>query len=703
MKLFSKIRDRLAGNNAGENFTLPPRKTFVMAGVFCVLCVLFIAKLLSLTVINRDRYDSSAAITREVEVVAARGQICDRNGVVLVGNDYTYNLCFKVDRMPDDKVEMNRIFLQIIDLFEDRQDAGEVTQDYFPFRGEWGAFEYTDEALREGDPVRKRLLKVLSYLGKKEDMTAQDLADFLIERYMLNAKDSAKEPVFSDADAYKLLRFRYDTIVNQFSSLNDYVYVYNVDEETVSLIREKNLKGVSFTLDWARTYRFPGYASHILGYTGKIQAEDWDYYSRLGYSMDDMVGVAGCEQAFESILHGVNGRMRVTEDPDGNVLKTEIIKEPVPGQDVWLTIDINVQIAAEDGIAENIDYVHRLAGGYASLGANCQAGATVAQDPDTGEILAIASAPTYDLTMFNELYSELAADTEKPLYNRSLLGLYAPGSTFKLGVAAAALSNGTITTETLVEDKGIYYYSPGSTGQRCWIYKPAYNYGTHGTINVVKAIRYSCNYFFFVVGRALGIDNLYPFMKNLGLGEATGIELTERKGTLAGRETDEDWSDSKILNTSIGQGTNAFTPLQICNYVCTLWNAGTRYSVHLLYQVHDGEGNVTYQSQRQVVSENPIDEEVMDAIRQGMAEVIEESNTIRSFMKWIPEDVAVYGKTGTAEVGGADCENALFTCVGVGPDGRKLVVLTVLEEGYSGGYVSLTAGRIMSAYFGQGD
>ena len=370
--------------------------------------------------------------------------------------------------------------------------------------------------------------------------------------------------------------------------------------------------------------------------------------------------------------------------------------EPVAGKDVYLTIDIDLQIAAEDGLRENVDYVQNNLGNP-----DCKAGAITAVDPNTGEILAIASYPTYDLSTFTEDYESLQSDSALPLYNRALSGLYAPGSTFKPAVTAAALMEGVVKTDTLLSCEGIYTYYQ-SYQPKCWVYSSNSGIRKHGLISADEALRVSCNCYYYEVGRLLGIDRMNHYCELFGLGEATGIELGEATGSLAGpawraANQQKDWLPTDTIAAAIGQSDNAFTPLQLSVYISTLVNGGTRYTAHLLGSAVDvATRDVLYESVPTVKGTFSLQENYRTEIIYGMEQVISSSATLSTWMSRVP--VTVAGKTGTAQVGGDADDNGLFVCCAPSRN-PEIVVTSVIERAGGGSYAGLAASRVLAAYY----
>ncbi|MBO5671144.1 MAG: hypothetical protein J6S41_06300, partial [Clostridia bacterium] len=489
------------------------------------------------------------------------------------------------------------------------------------------------------------------------DASQREVLEMMLKRYGLIDKQG--NTVYSDYETHCLLTVRYDMESKNFGALNPYVMAEDVDLYLMADMRETPVTGMEIVQRTDREYAYPGYASHILGRISRIYAEDWDYFNAQGYAMDAMVGISGCEQVFEEQLRGVDGTMRVYADAEGHIVRTEMIKEPRRGYDVWLTIDIDLQMAAEDALAQNIADIVASATGERK-GEDCNAGAVVATDPNTGGVLAIASYPTYDLTTYNENYDLLYADSNLPLFNRALEGTYAPGSTFQPGVAIAALEEKIVTPSTQIQTKGIYRYYD-SYQPRCWVYTGTGL--THGSINVIGALEVSCNYYFYEVGRLLGIETMNQYCTSFGLGQRTGIELPESVGILAGPAWRDavgyaEWAPTDTLAAAIGQSDNLFTPIQICQYTAAI-TTGERYGAHLLYAVVDfGSGEVVQTEKVDHLGSLTMRADTVSAVKQGMLQVVTASASAKRLFRSVTDQgIAVGGKTGTAQVLPTDSDN----------------------------------------------
>ena len=674
----------------------------ILTLVFCVALAIYAARLFNIQITQSDKYGNSYPIgstLREVSVKAQRGEMFDRNGKKLVSNSTSYDLYLDAYGFSEDAVKSGKDLLKVLSMIDSFGLNTSRLDTFAPLEGTYPDLAYTEAAQTEGTDERYYLKKMLGYLEKSENISAEKLVSYFVNRYSLDAKNADGTPAFTNEEITTLLKLRMNMVLKQFSELNPYLLVRGTSMSFSVYVKESGLKCVSFVSQSARVYEYPGYASHILGRTGPIFAENWEYYDALGYEMNAIVGLDGCEAAFEEYLRGTDGIMVIVEDKDGNVIDSYYKKEPVAGKDVWLTVDIDLQIAAEDGLCDNVEYIRTTFSNE-----TCDSGALVATDPYTGEILAIASYPSYDLTTFSEDFAALSQDSAKPLNNRALFGTYAPGSVFKIAMSAIGLTEETISQNTIIECKGIYKYYSGYQ-PRCWIYNSygSFNghYRMHGPITVTEALQDSCNCFYYELGRRLGIDTMNSYSKILGLGEKTGIEIGESSGILAGNAyRDENglspWEPGDTIAAAIGQSDNSFTPIQLSSMVSTVVTGGTRYSTHLLKYVKEfGHDEPLIEKAPEVLNSFELSESNRATILDAMLKVVKTHSFVERQMRDV--GVEVGGKTGTAQVSNG-IENGLFA--GVAPyDDPEIVVVCVIEHASGGTYASMAAGDVLSAYF----
>lgn len=683
----------------------------IISVIFCVICVIYLGRLFYIQISGRQNQYNTDTTVRIVTVPAVRGEIYDRNGKKLVANEYSYDLV--VQYASFSKLDAKRSNQACLKLAESLRACGEPNaheEKYFPLAGTYPNYWLPQEELEQGTVAYYRMLRIINELGIEADGgNFAPLIEHYVTTFELKAIDEDGYYLYTDEEVDTIIRLRYDMDAKQFrSGRKDYTFASDLSASSglIPYVAELGLTGVTFTVDASRKYEYPGYASHILGGVGPIYAEEWSYYNALGYQMNAIVGKSGCELAFESYLRGVDGRMEIEVDSTGKIIRETMLKEPVAGKDVYLTIDIDLQIAAEEGLKENVQTVVDQSNGVPSRGSGCNAGAAVAINPKTFDVLAIASYPTFNLATYNQDYNDLAANPALPLYNRALLGRYEPGSTYKLGMAVAALMEGEITGGSVINCHGAYPPTHKDPIE-CSTYGP----GSHtGNTSLITAIAESCNSFFCELGNRLGITRMEKYMSKFGFGASTGLELGGTSGVLAGPAYRQQTGSSELWDggldrgfdtwmAAIGQSDNLSSPLQLACYVGTLANGGTRYSAHLLHSVYEfGNDEPIYvytQTNDTVQSRLDIPTDVQSTVFDGMRQVVTSSSRINNYMKNLP--VAVGGKTGTAQ-NSTNCDNALF--VATAPyQAPEIVISVVLEQGYAGSLASQTASIILDAYY----
>ncbi|MBQ7599193.1 MAG: hypothetical protein IJU57_00795, partial [Clostridia bacterium] len=672
-------------------------RTIAIAVFYGFVTVLFIGRLIYLQVSGQDYYSMSMPsrqYTRTVTIQAQRGEIFDRNGKPLVVNDYSYNISADYSSRPDSKKGFCDMLLDFL-LFAERSGA-DITEPKSSLD-----IEVLPDGLRFTKPegfeetVRgKRYAKLISQLHPVESEGTDGEGAVLMDYFGITSKeknDSGKMESFCNytwENAKRLFLIRLDMELSGFAPAQPYVLASGVSTDLIAAVEEKYSTGFLVSVKSTRHYLYPGYASHILGLVNKIPADKLEQYTEQGYPMDAVVGISGAEAAFENYLRGSDGTLAITEDEYGNVLNTEIIKQPEPGRDVYLTIDIDMQMTAERALAENIRKIREEADPEKPLtGEDAYSGALTVLDADTFDTLAMCSYPTFNLATFSKDWPYLSNDELNPMFNRALFGAYAPGSTFKIGVAVAALSEGTITKDTIIEDEGIYrYYENSKYTPRCWLYLLTNGEQTHGRINVVEAIQESCNYFFYEVGRNLTISKMNEYCKKYGLGQSTGIELPESTGILASPDYRAEnglgqWSPGDTLQAAIGQSDNQFTPLQISVYLATVLNGGTRYSAGILHSVKDyATDQVIYSRTPKVLDTVKIDKDILSTVKEGMRGVMDNGSAASVFRGY---EISVGGKTGTAQVYENKSDNGIMTAFAPF-ENPEIVVTCVIEQGSGG-------------------
>lgn len=661
-------------------------RRLMVLGVFFAVCLLcYLGVLLDAQVVhgaeNLER--SVSTITRSESVSASRGIITDRNGKTLVSNRLVYTLSFDSSAFSD-SAEMNEAILRLLQLLE-RYDV--AWTDTLPIDAD--GVRYTVDAVSPTYLNRfSEYLTDREFIEEKltEDAPIPGLSALSLMHAM--RKDFKIPDSMSMVDARKVIGVRYELALRRLMNINAYVLAEELSVELISELNDGGYLGAKVGTGSVRRYE-TDYAAHILGTVGVIWKDEYAELKEKGYAMDAIVGKSGVEKAFEEYLHGKDGKRIVTTNDAGKITSEVYSVEPEPGGTLSLTIDIDFQAQVEQILAEATDAITEEDG--EDRGA---AAAVVAVG--SGEVLALASYPTYRLATYHEDYSELSQQAVSPYYNRATSGLYAPGSTFKPITAVAALESGIITTKTTIRDEGIYKYYAPSYQPRCWVLR----YGrTHGKVNVSSAITESCNYFFYEVGRLTGISAISDYASQFGLGSSTGIEIGDAGGSLASPETAERvgdvWYDGQTLAAAIGQSYNQATPLQLANYIATLVGGGEHYAAHLLKSVKSYDGSVM----EEVYDEGPlntvrISEENLSAILKGMHDLTTTGSLAGRFASCVVEAGA---KTGTAQIG-SEKTNSVFVCYAPYDD-PEIAIAIVIEKGGSGSASADAAVQMLNAYF----
>lgn len=643
------------------------------------------------------RSQNSIAETQTVE--AARGDILDRYGRVLVSNRVTYQVALNTDAMEKNR---NDILLALIRI---ARDAGVEWEDTLPITAQ-PPFRYTTDTPfqypttdEEGSPTTSltRLGRLAVKMKWIDDPTAdgaqgaplptaEELLEKMRESFQLELEGADMRAV-----AGVLYELYYRSMVNSWPP---YVFAEGVDIDFISKVKEQGLSGVEIEAATVRTYNTE-YAAHLLGRVGAI--ENWDAYKDLDldgdgtpdYEMDDTVGKEGAELAFESYLRGTAGVREVERNTSGKVVSEKWTTAPQPGDNVVLTIDIDLQKQVEDILSQAIPQL---------ASEDTEGAACVVMDVNRAEVLASASYPSYHLATYSADLAENSADPLKPFLNRAFQGVYAPGSTFKMVTAVAGLESGIIEPDTEIMDTGVYTYYQDD-GPQCWYWRQYRR--KHGLVNVSEALEVSCNVFFFDVGRRVGIQGLQEFAAKFGLGEPTGIELYEETGVMAGPEYTQSmgqtWYEGSTLSVAIGQESSQFTPLQLANYIATLVNGGTRYSAHLLKEVKSSDfSQVLYTYEPEVLDSIDIQPENLDAVKAGMLALTTGKGSLARYFQDLP--VQVVAKTGSAQVNAETESNAVFVCFAPYDD-PQIAISLVVEKGGSGSTLASIAADILRYYF----
>lgn len=663
---------------------------------FIIVCALFTARLLYLQVVDTETYEEAAGSNNYKTAVmsAQRGEVYDRYGKKLISNVVSYNV--QINRTTLANGASVSVLSELIDLLEKHSvtipDGCPVT--VLP------PYVLDSDYIFDSDKVRS--LEKFCTLNEinRTDIVAKDFYGYLTSKYQI------PEDMANTEKGRKITGIRYDMEVNDFSVSIPYVLLTDVDESIRTVIEENKhtLHGIEISKSYGRKYDMDSVLCHILGRIGPIFAEEaQEYIVDKGYSYSALIGKDGIEKVFEDDLRGIDGVINYEIDENNDIVGYNVTKEPKEGYSVRLTIDAELQKIVEDEIDKQIKYAADYAylEGGVHAGEDCKAGAAAVIDVKNGELLALASRPGYDRNSFSAIYNSMLTDDAKPLLNRATQGIYPPGSTFKILTAAAALDTDVIDAGTYIYDKGEYEkYAPTYT-PRCWIYLR--NGTTHGYVNVIEALKVSCNYYFYSVADKLGIDTIVKYATDFGLGTKTGVEVYEEKGILASPEYREAngyvWNPGDTLQMAIGQSDNAFTPIQLASYMATVVNGGNRYKTTLLKSVDEFyTGKPVRTNAPQLLNKTNLSDETVNILKSAMRSVVDDAGGTAQGVfagKSYAKDIG--GKTGTAQVSkGSD--TVLF--VGFAPyDNPEIAVAVVIENGYKSARAASVAAAVFDYYF----
>ena len=611
------------------------RRMLLLIAVACIIMGLYTFRLIFLQLVNGDSFKAKATNTTDYKftVTAARGNIVDSTGKRIATTSTGYNVVLNKLQMGDQ--DLDTMLQQIVELLRQNDEKWLDTL-LISEPDAAGNYTFTDSADSTSD--QKTLADMKETLGLQQYATANDVMEMLVEKNHLES--------FSLPWQRVLAGIHYEMDRQAFSNVNNFVMAENVSQVTVAAIKEHSLTlpGVEIVETSTRSYEQGDILPAVLGRVGKITAEKWKVtdengqvtypLKEKGYNMNDVIGISGLESVYEDELRGKDGVETITRNSDGVIVDTKITTVPEPGHTVQLTINSDFQRAVDKALANNIDMINRV---YNTGDMKAAAGAAVVLDVKDGSVLAAANYPSFDQNLYATNYSEYSADPSLPLFNRALQGLYTPGSTFKPAVAVAALDSGLINQYSTVNCTGVYTYYK-DYHPRCT------RHGHSGNIDVVTAIKWSCNIFFYDVGRRLTSDVYDAYAYKLGLGQRTGVEVNEAVGRLT-KKTDKNYTSSLDIQAAIGQGNTVVSPIQLATYAATLANNGVRYRTHFVKAILDtNTGEVLSETQPEVMDIIEGNGNTFDLVRQGMTLV---PSTISGKISSYPVPIAC--KTGTPQ------------------------------------------------------
>ena len=669
------------------------RRMLLLIAVACIIMGLYTFRLIFLQLVNGDSFKAKATNTTDYKftVTAARGNIVDSTGKRIATTSTGYNVVLNKLQMGDQ--DLDTMLQQIVELLR-KNDEKWLDTLLISEPDAAGNYTFTDSADSTSD--QKTLADMKETLGLQQYATANDVMEMLVEKNHLES--------FSLPWQRVLAGIHYEMDRQAFSNVNNFVMAENVSQVTVATIKEHSLTlpGVEIVETSTRSYEQGDILPAVLGRVGKITAEKWKVtdengqvtypLKEKGYNMNDVIGISGLESVYEDELRGKDGVETITRNSDGVIVDTKITTVPEPGHTVQLTINSDFQRAVDKALANNIDMINRV---YNTGDMKAAAGAAVVLDVKDGSVLAAANYPSFDQNLYATNYSEYSADPSLPLFNRALQGLYTPGSTFKPAVAVAALDSGLINRYSTVFCNGVYnYYSD---------YHPkCTRHGHSGNIDVITAIKWSCNIFFYDVGRRLTSDVYDAYAYKLGLGQRTGVEVNEAVGRLT-KKTDKNYTSSLDIQAAIGQGNTVVSPIQLATYAATLANNGVRYRTHFVKAILDtNTGEVLSETQPEVMDVIEGNGNTFALVRQGMTLV---PSTISGKISSYP--IAIACKTGTPQrsetyASGKHYLNAIMIAYLPADDPEIAIGITVEYGGYGARTGDLVV-DIANAYFAMKD
>lgn len=671
------------------------RRMRVLVAAACILMLLYGLRLIFLQLVNGDDFKSQATNTTDYKftVTAARGDIVDSRGERIATSVTGYNVVLNKLLMGDE--DLDGMLQKIVELL---RANGESWNDTLLISQPDAAGNYTFTAEEGSTRDQKALAAMKDNLGLQQYATANDVMEKLVEDYDLTSYPLSWQRTLGG--------LHYEMQLQAFSNVNNFIMAENVSEATVATIKEHSLSlpGVEIVETSTRSYEQSTVLPHVLGRVGKITAEKWKVTDEngqttyplreKGYNMNDIIGISGLESAYEEELRGKDGVETITRNSDGVIVDTALTTVPEPGHTVQLTIDSRFQKAVDKALAENIDMINRV---YNTGSMKAAAGAAVVLDVKDGSVLAASNYPSFDQNLYATQYSEYSADESLPLFNRALQGLYTPGSTFKPAVAVAALDSGLINQYSTVFCNGVYTFYKGYS-PRCT------RHGHSGNIDVVTAIKWSCNVFFYDVGRRLTSDVYDAYAYKLGLGTRTGVEVNEATGRLT-TKNDSNYTASLDIQAAIGQGNTVVTPVQLATYAGTLANRGVRYRTHFVKAILDtNTGKVLQETQPEVMDVIEDRGDTFDLVRQGMIGVSETMSGLKNY------PVTIACKTGTPQrsetyyVGSTRKHYTNTMMVAYGPaEDAEIALGIVIEYGGGGARAGNLVADIFDAYYAMKD
>ena len=660
-------------NSPGIRF----RRATALLLIMAVVLSLFTVRLFQIQIVMGEEYSRLAdeSYKTVVPISASRGEIVDCNQIPLVSNRTSYAVSLDYNYFPhgnreEDIKAQNECLLKLVKLLRENK---EKWIDSLPISSK---APYTFEKDRESGIAKlKEMLRMADYA------TAEQCVNQLVEKYYLSD--------YSEKEQRWLAGIHYEMESAGFSAKVPYTLASDVTSVVKYQIVENSLQfpGVDVITVPVREYVSGSTACHIIGAVGPIYAEEYAELKDKGYSYNDTVGKSGIEAAAEDALRGTAGKRILTKNAQGVVVSDPVTVSPEPGHTVVLSIDSNVQQAAQSALADKITELRTTA--PEGKGRDVKSGAVVILDVKNGGVITCASWPDYDLATYSENYNKLIKDPDNPLFNRALNGAFPCGSTFKPGMALAAITDNVISPDQHINCTYTYtYYAPSYT-PKCM--------SRHGNLRVQTAIEKSCNYYFYEVGRLMG-NSIFDYLKLYGFGQKTGVEIGESAGTQhtpeSLRAAGGTWVGGDYLQLAIGQ-RGAYTPIQLAAYAMMIANNGVRYKTHFIKSIRSYDGTKDEVIPTEVAAKVDWSESAMSAVREGMI-AVGKTGTARASFANAPYTIAC--KTGTAQTG-IEGQSDHGTFIAYAPaENPEIAIAVVVENGTSSASAGV-ARKVLDAYF----
>lgn len=640
----------------------------------CCLCAW---RLMKIQVVDSDTYvninTSTLAYTQTIS--ATRGEIVDSDGNAIIENKVGYCVTIEPDTFPDDYAEGNEVLLKVVSILDEEEEEWSTS---LPI-SETEPYTFTE------DEDSNAVTSLKENIGVNVYATAEDCMDKLIEDYEIDTE------AYTSEHQRILAGIRYEMQLCSFSLSNRFTLCEDVDWDTVIVLKEQavTMPGMDIVEEAIRSVVQGDVIPHEIGTVGPIYAEEYKELESEGYELDDIVGKSGIERAMDLTLRGSDGIKTITVE-NGEVISSEVTTSATAGNTVRLTVDSDfqreLQAILEDFI-DNFDNLRDSNTKELGLG-EVSCGAIVVLDVEDGGVLGMATAPTYDLNDYKTDYASILNADNSPLVNRATDGLYRPGSTFKTITATAGLA------ERIIDSSTTYYC--GHTYE----YKDVtYNCtGSHGYISLTRALQVSCNIYFYKLSEELTIDGISKYATLFGLGQSTGLETGDAAGNLSNQESFADlgveWTVGQVLQSAIGHGEWAVTPIQMANVACTIANDGTRYETHLVDSIWDYNQTECVEEYELVIAEVIADgdADIFQAVENGM--IAASTNNFPTQYSLSDFDFSVAVKTGTPQ-NSSRVQDSFF--IGYAPaDDPKIAFAGVIEGGEYSKYMIRS---IIQAYY----